>query len=125
MENWQKRKIERSLKYQTRVFSEHINELVVVNREGKEITLDDGRQLVEFVSCSYLGLETHQALKKAVIDAVDRFLAVVDVVHLYQDGTSRWRRLGLLPNAIATAADLGKCRKGGADEQSADQQFKG
>jgi 7-keto-8-aminopelargonate synthetase-like enzyme len=64
MENWQKRKIERSLKYQTRVFSEHINELVVVNREGKEITLDDGRQLVEFVSCSYLGLETHQALKK-------------------------------------------------------------
>src|SRR3990167_785607 len=54
-----------------------------------------------------------------------RFLAVVDVVHLYQDGTSRWRRLGLLPNAIATAADLGKCRKGGADEQSADQQFKG
>lgn len=79
MENWQKRKIERSLKYQTRVFSEHINELVVVNREGKEITLDDGRQLVEFVSCSYLGLETHQALKKAVVDAVDRFGVQISV----------------------------------------------
>ena len=67
MENWQKRKIERSLKYQTRVFSEHINELVVVTRKGKEIILDDGRKMVEFVSCSYLGLETHEALKHAVV----------------------------------------------------------
>lgn len=32
--------------------SEHINELVAVQREGKEITLDDGRKMVEFVSCS-------------------------------------------------------------------------
>jgi 7-keto-8-aminopelargonate synthetase-like enzyme len=64
MENWQKRKIDRSLKYQTRVFSEHINELVAVKRDGKVITLDDGRKMVEFVSCSYLGLETHPALKK-------------------------------------------------------------
>ena len=52
MENWQKRKIDRSLKYQTRVFSEHINELVAVKRDGKVITLDDGRKMVEFVSCS-------------------------------------------------------------------------
>lgn len=44
MENWQKRKIDRSLKYQTRVFSEHINELVAVKRDGKVITLDDGRK---------------------------------------------------------------------------------
>ncbi|EOJ9253127.1 MULTISPECIES: hypothetical protein [Klebsiella] len=51
MENWQKRKIDRSLKYQTRVFSEHINELVAVKRDGKVITLDDGRKMVEFVSC--------------------------------------------------------------------------
>lgn len=73
MENWQKKKIDRSLKYQSRVFSEHINELVAVQREGKEITLDDGRKMVEFVSCSYLGLETHAALKQAVVDAIDRF----------------------------------------------------
>lgn len=52
MENWQKKKIDRSLKYQTWLFSEHINELVAVQREGKEITLDDGRKMVEFVSCS-------------------------------------------------------------------------
>ena len=79
MENWQKRKIDRSLKYQTRVFSEHINELVVAKRDGKVITLDDGRKMVEFVSCSYLGLETHPALKKAVIDAIERFGVQVSV----------------------------------------------
>ncbi|MCS6068859.1 hypothetical protein LNO81_30950 [Klebsiella variicola subsp. variicola] len=79
MENWQKRKIDRSLKYQTRVFSEHINELVAVKREGKVITLDDGRKMVEFVSCSYLGLETHPALKQAVVDAIERFGVQVSV----------------------------------------------
>ncbi|QPF29512.1 aminotransferase class I/II-fold pyridoxal phosphate-dependent enzyme [Klebsiella sp. BDA134-6] len=79
MENWQKRKIDRSLKYQTRVFSEHINELVVAKRDGKVITLDDGRKMVEFVSCSYLGLETHPALKIAVIDAIERFGVQVSV----------------------------------------------
>nr|WP_228134601.1 aminotransferase class I/II-fold pyridoxal phosphate-dependent enzyme [Klebsiella michiganensis] len=79
MENWQKRKIDRSLKYQTRVFSEHINELVAVKRDGKVITLDDGRKMVEFVSCSYLGLETHPALKKAVVDAIERFGVQVSV----------------------------------------------
>ncbi|VUS27903.1 aminotransferase class I/II-fold pyridoxal phosphate-dependent enzyme [Klebsiella pasteurii] len=79
MENWQKRKIDRSLKYQTRVFSEHINELVVAKRDGKVITLDDGRKMVEFVSCSYLGLETHPALKIAVIDAIERFGLQVSV----------------------------------------------
>lgn len=79
MENWQKRKIDRSLKYQTRVFSEHINELVVAKRDGKVITLDDGRKMVEFVSCSYLGLETHPTLKKAVIDAIERFGVQVSV----------------------------------------------
>jgi len=73
MENWQKSKIDRSLKYQTRVFSENINELVVVKRDGKEITLDDGRKMVEFVSCSYLGLETHEALRKAIIEAMELY----------------------------------------------------
>ncbi|MHA3928273.1 aminotransferase class I/II-fold pyridoxal phosphate-dependent enzyme [Klebsiella oxytoca] len=79
MENWQKSKINRSLKYQTRVFTENINELVVVSRDGKEITLDDGRKMVEFVSCSYLGLETHPSLSEAIIDAVSRFGAQISV----------------------------------------------
>ena len=73
MENWQRAKINKSLKYQTRVFSEHINELSVHKREGKRIYLNDGRVMTEFVSCSYLGLETHPALKQAIYDAVERF----------------------------------------------------
>lgn len=60
--NWQKKKIERSIKYQTRVFNEHINELVITRRNGKVITVNDGREMIEFVSCSYLGLETHDIL---------------------------------------------------------------
>jgi 7-keto-8-aminopelargonate synthetase-like enzyme len=73
MENWQKRKIDRSLKYQTRVFSEHINELVAVKRDGKVITLDDGRKMVGICLMLLSGLETHPALKKAVVDAIERF----------------------------------------------------
>lgn len=36
MQNWQRNKIEKSVKYQTRVFSENINELIVTEREGKK-----------------------------------------------------------------------------------------
>lgn len=45
--NWQKKKIERSIKYQTRVFNEHINELVITRRNGKVITVNDGREMIE------------------------------------------------------------------------------
>jgi 7-keto-8-aminopelargonate synthetase-like enzyme len=40
--------------------------------DGRHITVL-GRRLVNFGSCSYLGLETHPRLKAAVRDAVDRF----------------------------------------------------
>lgn len=40
--------------------------------DGRTITVA-GRRLVNFGSCSYLGLETHVALKAAVVDAVDRY----------------------------------------------------
>ena len=40
--------------------------------DGRLITID-GRRLVNFGSCSYLGLETHPRLKAAVHAAVDRF----------------------------------------------------
>ncbi|MBI5513898.1 MAG: GNAT family N-acetyltransferase [Deltaproteobacteria bacterium] len=52
-------------------------ELFFLNAEdetlsGRTITLD-GRELVSFSSCSYLGLERHPALVKGVHDAVDRW----------------------------------------------------
>jgi 7-keto-8-aminopelargonate synthetase-like enzyme len=40
--------------------------------DGRHVTID-GRRLVNFGSCSYLGLETHPRLKAAVADAVARF----------------------------------------------------
>ncbi len=40
--------------------------------DGRHITID-GRRMVNFGSCSYLGLETHPVLKAAVQDAVERF----------------------------------------------------
>src|SRR3954470_64989 len=40
--------------------------------DGRHITLH-GRRMINFGSCSYLGLETHPALKAGVRRAVDRF----------------------------------------------------
>ncbi len=39
---------------------------------GRIITID-GQELINFGSCSYLGLEHHPALKQGVIDAVERY----------------------------------------------------
>lgn len=54
--NWLKQKILASKKYQNQAF-EQINELVFKERNGREITLLNDTKLVEFVSCSYLGLD--------------------------------------------------------------------
>jgi 7-keto-8-aminopelargonate synthetase-like enzyme len=40
--------------------------------DGRIVTID-GQRLLHFGSCSYLGLETHPALKAGVVDAVDRY----------------------------------------------------
>ena len=40
--------------------------------DGRHLTIH-GRRMVNFGSCSYLGLEMHPALKAGVHDAVDRF----------------------------------------------------
>lgn len=54
--NWLKQKIIFSRGYQEKAFHE-VNELVFKKREGREITLTDDTKLIEFVSCSYLGLD--------------------------------------------------------------------
>ena len=49
---------------------EGLTGFTVVSRVGKRITLQDGDTFTEFVSCSYLGLETHPALMDAVCHAM-------------------------------------------------------
>ena len=67
-------------------FNEIINQLATKGKElgfyhlatqderfdGRTITVN-GREYVFFSSCSYLGLETHPAMKKAAIDAIERY----------------------------------------------------
>jgi 7-keto-8-aminopelargonate synthetase-like enzyme len=40
--------------------------------DGRHLTIE-GRRMINFGSCSYLGLETHPALRAGVRDAVDRY----------------------------------------------------
>ncbi|MEE1865162.1 aminotransferase class I/II-fold pyridoxal phosphate-dependent enzyme [Pseudomonas auratipiscis] len=49
---------------------EGLTGFTVARRVGKRITLQDGETFTEFVSCSYLGLETHPALMEAARQAM-------------------------------------------------------
>ena len=69
--NWQAKKIEAAKHYQDLIGRAGINNLQFVSREGKTITLMDGREVREFVSCSYLGLEIHPRLVRAAKEALD------------------------------------------------------
>ncbi len=62
--NWQKKKIERSIKYQTRVFNEHINELVITRRNGKVITVNDGREMIESLCHALILIDRNLKPKK-------------------------------------------------------------
>lgn len=42
-------------------------------RDGRVVTLAGGREAVEFINCSYLGLDTHPALIEGAKRAVDAF----------------------------------------------------
>lgn len=63
-DNWQRKKILESKKHQCKAFEE-VNELIITERCGKKITLLDGNKLIEFISCSYLGLDQDKRLIKA------------------------------------------------------------
>lgn len=67
--NWQKQKIAKSKSFQLKA-SEEVNELVIKSRQGKLITLDDGSQLKEFISCSYLGLDADLRVIEAATKSI-------------------------------------------------------
>jgi 7-keto-8-aminopelargonate synthetase-like enzyme len=56
-----------------RAFEEGLTGHVITARDGKQVKLTDGSEAVEFVSCSYLGLETHPDLIAAATEAMRVF----------------------------------------------------
>ena len=64
LQNWQKHKIIQSKQHQLLAY-QTINELIVTERNKKQITLQDGTKLIEFLSCSYLGLDQDERLIQA------------------------------------------------------------
>ncbi|MCT8946931.1 aminotransferase class I/II-fold pyridoxal phosphate-dependent enzyme [Pseudomonas iridis] len=55
----------------TTAYEEGLTGFTVASRTGKQITLQEGGVYTEFVSCSYLGLETHPALIEAAHQALN------------------------------------------------------
>lgn len=72
-ENWQSKKIKSAKVHQDLVTSMGVNNLNLIERSGRDILLDDGRKLVEFVSCSYLGLENNSEIADAAIQAIKQY----------------------------------------------------
>jgi len=70
--NWVATRVENSSGALGQAFAEGLTGHVFTDRKGKTVTLADGRSAVEFVSCSYLGLETHPALLGAATRAIER-----------------------------------------------------
>ncbi|WP_199736201.1 aminotransferase class I/II-fold pyridoxal phosphate-dependent enzyme [Micromonospora sp. HM5-17] len=70
--NWVATRVQNSSDALDQAFAEGLTGHVFTAREGKTVTLAGGRKAVEFVSCSYLGLETHPALLTAAMTAIER-----------------------------------------------------
>jgi 7-keto-8-aminopelargonate synthetase-like enzyme len=71
--NWVESRIAKTSDALDRAFDEGLTGHVFTWREGKRVRLQDGTEAVEFVSCSYLGLEVHPNLVNAAMEAVTRF----------------------------------------------------
>ncbi|MFJ7196330.1 MULTISPECIES: aminotransferase class I/II-fold pyridoxal phosphate-dependent enzyme [unclassified Streptomyces] len=72
-QNWLTTRRDRTSSALDQCFAEGLTGHTVVARDRKRVTLQDGTTATEFVSCSYLGLESHPALGEAVVEAVGRF----------------------------------------------------
>ncbi|PKW16234.1 aminotransferase class I/II-fold pyridoxal phosphate-dependent enzyme [Saccharopolyspora spinosa] len=71
--NWVKSRISRTSDSLDRAFEQGLTGHTITAREGKRVRLADGSAALEFVSCSYLGLEEHPALINAAETALRRF----------------------------------------------------
>jgi 7-keto-8-aminopelargonate synthetase-like enzyme len=71
--NWVAARISKTSDVLDRAFDRGLTGHVITERDGKRVTLADGSSAIEFVSCSYLGLEQHPELVEAAHDALRRF----------------------------------------------------
>jgi len=71
--NWLAARREATSSALDQCFTEGLTGHTVVSRERKRIELVDGSRVTEFVSCSYLGLESHPDLCAAVVEATRVF----------------------------------------------------
>ncbi len=71
--NWVASRVSKTSDSLDRAFEEGLTGHVITARNGKRVKLTDGSEAVEFVSCSYLGLETHPDLIAAATEAMSRF----------------------------------------------------
>jgi 7-keto-8-aminopelargonate synthetase-like enzyme/prephenate dehydrogenase len=71
--NWMQSRLSKTSDALDRAFDEGLTGHVFTSREGKHVRLEDGTEAIEFVSCSYLGLEEHPALIEAAMDGLRRF----------------------------------------------------
>ena len=73
--NWVASRVSKTSDSLDRAFEEGLTGHVITARDGKRVQLDDGSEAVEFVSCSYLGLESHPDLIAAATEAMGRLRA--------------------------------------------------
>ncbi|MEV7679135.1 aminotransferase class I/II-fold pyridoxal phosphate-dependent enzyme [Streptomyces sp. NPDC088341] len=70
--NWVSTRVDKTSDALTRAIAADLTSHVFAAREGKEVILADGSRAVEFISCSYLGLDTHPALVEAAVTTLRR-----------------------------------------------------
>jgi 7-keto-8-aminopelargonate synthetase-like enzyme len=71
--NWVASRVSKTSDSLDRAFEEGLTGHVITARDGKRVKLIDGSEAVEFVSCSYLGLESHPDLIAAATEAMRVF----------------------------------------------------
>ncbi|MDC9580522.1 hypothetical protein PSI15_02865 [Xenorhabdus sp. PR6a] len=72
--NWLSDRINSSKPHQDRIWKREINDLTITARtNGRGIICSEGKEYIDFMSCSYLGLERHPSLSHAIKESVDKF----------------------------------------------------
>ncbi|OCQ54468.1 hypothetical protein Ppb6_00370 [Photorhabdus australis subsp. thailandensis] len=73
--NWQANKIIHSQPHQEKIWEKGINDLSIISRQDNRVIVTKSKKYyVDFMSCSYLGLESNQRLSDAAKSAIDLYL---------------------------------------------------